>query len=329
MTAAAVRETWLDVAKGLAIVLVVWGHVVARDYRPAGNDWYAWTNARLYTFHMACFFFLAGLVYHLRPPLDWRERWLRTAQRLVPAYVLFGGLVFTGKLVAVHWLRVDRPVGAPLAELWLQLNYPTQGFASFLWFIVVLLQLQAAAPLLTGLCRGHVWPTLAMGLALHVLSVAGFITEWAALHQLCRYLVFFQLGAVLVPNRQSVEAWVDRMWPLLLPLFVAALVTFPLAWLPTLGAALSLPVLVGLARWVQQFRVADGFAALGLASFSIYLMNSLFLGLGRAGVQRSFGWDDWRFPIVAFALLLLGLLGPMLLQRHVLRRWQPLDRITR
>ena len=147
--AAAIRERWLDVAKGLAIVLVVWGHVVGRDVRPLGNDWYAWANARLYSFHMACFFFLAGAVYFLRPTADAWSRWRRTAGRLIPAYLLFAGVVYLAKLLAVQIGRVDRPVGDPLGEVWNQLLFPTQGFASFLWFIVVLLQLQGA---------GRRWP---------------------------------------------------------------------------------------------------------------------------------------------------------------------------
>ena len=63
-TLAAQRIEWLDAARGLAIVLVVFGHVL-RGLEAAGEaEGAAWVGAAdlaLYSFHMPLFFFLAGL----------------------------------------------------------------------------------------------------------------------------------------------------------------------------------------------------------------------------------------------------------------------------
>src|SRR5213075_2870897 len=45
------RVQFLDAARGLAIVLVVIGHVVARGL-PEGNDWYGYLKEMIYGFHM-------------------------------------------------------------------------------------------------------------------------------------------------------------------------------------------------------------------------------------------------------------------------------------
>lgn len=44
--AAKERRLDLDRAKGLAILLVVYGHIVARQ-APANNEWYVWSKEAL------------------------------------------------------------------------------------------------------------------------------------------------------------------------------------------------------------------------------------------------------------------------------------------
>lgn len=310
------------------MVLVVAGHVVARDITPAGNEWYAWANFRLYSFHMAFFFFLAGWVYFLRPIADWQGRWLRTAKRLVPAYALFAATVFIAKWALARFLPVDRPVGQPLDELTLQLLYPTQGFASFLWFIVVLLQIQWAAPMLMVVFRRRWEWVVALAVVLHLASVSGFVTELFALKEFCRYLIFFLLGAWAAKGSPLVKTLAD-WWPLLLLLLLALLAWLPPPALRTVAALVSLPALYGVARFLHEQGWGRWLIFLGVNSFTIYLMNSLCMGLVRAAVLRTTGWDGALFPYVAALLLLSGLLLPVLVQRLLFSRIGPLDRITR
>lgn len=60
------RSTWVDYAKGIGILLVVYGHV-ARGLVSAGiklpADLYALVDSVIYTFHMPLFFFLSGLFF--------------------------------------------------------------------------------------------------------------------------------------------------------------------------------------------------------------------------------------------------------------------------
>lgn len=45
------RIEWIDISKGLGMLLVIAGHTIALKY-----------SSILYTFHMPLFFFLSGLV---------------------------------------------------------------------------------------------------------------------------------------------------------------------------------------------------------------------------------------------------------------------------
>lgn len=49
------RIKWLDIAKGMGIVSVFWGHTLFKD-----EIWRIW----IYSFHMPLFFFLSGITYN-------------------------------------------------------------------------------------------------------------------------------------------------------------------------------------------------------------------------------------------------------------------------
>ena len=61
------RSSWVDSAKGLGIILVVYGHV-ARGLSSAGlfkdADLFRLVDSIIYSFHMPLFFFLSGLFFY-------------------------------------------------------------------------------------------------------------------------------------------------------------------------------------------------------------------------------------------------------------------------
>lgn len=83
------RLPWIDVLKGIGIILVVIGHVYS------GTTIYNW----LYSFHMPLFFLAAGLVYKEKPILIDLKRRIQT---VVVPYFSFG------LLVLIYWYLVER-----------------------------------------------------------------------------------------------------------------------------------------------------------------------------------------------------------------------------
>lgn len=69
------RLPWIDVARGIGIVAVVYGHVFAGGL-----------HAFIYTWHMPLFFFLSGFVYRTQGTFDGYARH-RARQLLVPHFV--------------------------------------------------------------------------------------------------------------------------------------------------------------------------------------------------------------------------------------------------
>lgn len=83
------RVSWIDVLKGIGIVLVVIGHIYLN---PIVDNW-------LYSFHMPLFFLAGGLVYKEKPILvDVRRR----IQTIVVPYFSFGFLIL------LYWQIIER-----------------------------------------------------------------------------------------------------------------------------------------------------------------------------------------------------------------------------
>lgn len=324
------RITEIDVAKGIGITLVVMGHMVARDAQPAGNNWWVVWHEHLYSFHMAFFFFLSGYVFFLKTPSRWVDRLHKSAAKLVPAYVLFALIVYLAKLAAVRFLHVDRPVSQPLQEVLLLVSYPTEGFAQFLWFIITLLMIMLTVTLLRSWITRFLGVALLISFLMHVLSVTDHVTGFLALHQFTRYAIFFLLAAVC---HRAPDVWsmtVLRYGAISFGLFILVLIVIPTRWLPTVAALLSLPALFALAHWASRWRfLRHPLDFLGRNSLTIFLMNSLAMGLIRAAVFKVWDWDGWHFFVVAPVLLTAGLLMPIAAQRWLFSRWQWTDRITR
>lgn len=324
------RVAEIDTAKGIGIVLVVFGHMVARDLKPLGNDWWLVWHDHLYAFHMAFFFFLSGYVFFMQPPAQWSSRLRKSVAKLAPAYALFAMIVYLAKAVAVRLMHVDRPVRAPFDELVQMVSYPTEGFAQFLWFIFTLLMIYALMALLKDWVLRHFEVALGLALVFHLLSLAGYVTEFLAFHQLARYTLFFLVAAACHRHRRVWTTMIARFGVVFFAALVLALVLLPEPWLPTVAGLLSVPALVGLAVWLNRWEGARRMLEfLGRNTLTIYLMNSLAMGLVRAVVLRLWGWDGWHFFVVAPVLLAAGLLLPILLQRVLFARWAWADRITR
>jgi len=324
------RVSEIDTAKGIGIALVVFGHMVARDLKPANNDWWLTWHDHLYTFHMAFFFFLSGYVFFREAPDVWGARLKKSAAKLLPAYALFALIVYAAKAIAIRALHVDRPVRGPVAELLQMVLYPTEGFAQFLWFIVTLLMIYGVMVATRAWVLRFYKTSLAIALGFHLLSVAGYVTDLFALQQLARYSLFFLIAAACHRQVDTWRSMIGRYSILCVALFVAVLSFLPISWLSTIAGLLSIPALVALAVWSERWLgMRDLLQYLGRNTLTIYLMNSLAMGLVRAIVLRYWGWDGWHFFAVAPLLLFSGLFVPVAAQRLLFSRWNWTDRITR
>ena len=149
-----VRVDWVDIAKGLGIILVVFGHVIRGLVN--GNVW-MWTTTShfidgwIYAFHMPLFFFLSGLFLVRSAEKPWLKFITEKIRTL--AYPYFVWSVIT--------ILVKTPMSGitnhsdEIAELPLIVYAPIEQY----WFLYVLfilfryqLRLCSGSELCPGLC---------------------------------------------------------------------------------------------------------------------------------------------------------------------------------
>lgn len=326
------RRLDLDRAKGLAILLVVYGHIVARQ-PPAGNEWYVWSKDAIYLFHMPFFMFLSGYVSWLSgaasvPVARW-ARFVRTrAERLLVPFVLFGMLMLVAKLAAAPFTAVDNPPSGFLGGLYDLFWNTGSSPALSIWYLAALFVIACLTPLLVRAAGGGLWLVALVAAVAFVLPVP----KLAYLDRVAGFWIFFVAGLAAARAGDGWLALVDRIWSWALAALLALLIW--LAWHDAsywlrmlVCGAVALPALHGMVRW-GVFGRSSLLLSIGAATMAIYLLNTLAIGATKAVMSRALSWDGSGFLIFVPALFAAGLIVPILIKRLVFRRIPYVDRMT-
>ena len=302
----------IDKLKGLAIFLVVVGHLVARD-APAGNHWYVVLKETIYLFHMPLFMFLSGLILaYSRKPISslagYRKYVFGKFKRLMPAYLLFSLVVFVGKRMAGPVLHVDNAPESWLSYFDVIIN-PLGSYCAFLWYIQVLFLFYALMPVGYYLTRQRIHFLLPGCLLLHFVPCPDFL----GISSLAEYAFVFCLGCVAGDHYNAFAKWMASYGKFFVVPFLAALAVATLLGLPKLLLGLlSIPacyMLIGV--WTKdRWQV---WATMGHYTFPIYLMNTLSIGAAKAILLKFASWDGANFFWFAPILLVAGLLAPIVI----------------
>lgn len=316
------RNLSIDVARGLGILLVVFGHAWRGGFDAGlgiSQDTFRLIDHGIYAFHMPLFFFLAALLFvrTTRGPLSTIVGGRVT--RLLWPMALWTWVFFAAKIAAGS-LQND-PVG------WAEFPLIPLPPYAHLWFLWALFLIQVPAILLlkampqswhdgTGFRLSMAAAGLALGLAMPLIHLPSLIFGAAVYH-----LPFFLLGlacAGLVQMRPQlwtaagagavviVFIWIAAVPNPPIPLIMAILL---LLWVAVAGfcanvASRPRPQLAG--------RIIAGLGLLGVMSLPIYLTHTIFsAGLREVLIAAHAG----AVPVRLLAITAAGLIGPLLVYR--------------
>ena len=328
------RREDIDRAKGLAILLVVFGHLVARA-DPAHVSWYEPLRAAVYAFHMPFFLYLSGLVASVsgglwRPRAAWGEAVKSRFLRLLLPFFGMGGLIVLGKLAFRPFMQVDHaPDG--LAEgirdlLWHTAYSP----ALSIWYLFVLFVVSLAAMVMLDGKARRLKFLLVFCALLYVLP----LPEYFYADRVGTYAVFFMCGAGAASLGARWEMFMFRNWRVLLAMLgvcLGTIICFGAHWPQKLilfpVGVLAMPALHGWLR-CSPLCFPKVFLLLGRYSFMIYLFNTLFIGLTKGVLLHFCSWDGPNFVPFAMALMAAGIFGPIALKQSLIRYVPVLDHLT-
>jgi fucose 4-O-acetylase-like acetyltransferase len=311
------RLIWIDAAKGLAISLVVVGHVMggmmARGWLDSKGPFEDVYNY-IYLFHMPLFFMLSGAlcIDSIRNnPLG--AFWSRTGSIAWP-YFLWNVVIASALLPLVAHFNDVAQSEIDWSE---RLRQALTGDLS--WFLWTLYVMQV---ILIPVARA---PIILLFLASVVACFGLQGLQLGTFDEVIDYMPFLLFGAMLRPFLHRFK--VSRNWRPLLASFVTFLLmavallhgwtSYKLVWIlcGVGGSLASIYLVQNLGTWAES-RLAQ----LGIASLAIFVLHPYFQGAARVLVLRTIGSSTfWQLLIAT----IIGIGGPFIVWRFAERHGMP------
>jgi fucose 4-O-acetylase-like acetyltransferase len=309
------RLDWVDYAKGIAIVLVVYRHILIGIQR-SGIEVSVWlrnANEIVYSFRMPLFFILSGvfIAKTIRKHPGFVFVSLKSRTILYP-YFIWGIIQITVQIVLSRYTNAQRGL---MDYAYLIIN---PRAIDQLWYLLALFNCSVLFYLLySSLKIGNIALSIA-ALALYGCSV--FVQDYSLFHDLLYYFIFMVIGYLLYElflwdeyNRYLKSSWVLMG---MLPFFVGTqwywlyhqdMNIFIFAVIALLGSffVFSIAFILAERNWLQNFKL------IGRHSLQIYLMHLLVVSMVRIVMTRFLHIED-AIPILLTGWA-LGIYVPILI----------------
>lgn len=320
----------IDKAKGFAIFLVVFGHIVATDM-PLGNEWYATLKFFIYKFHMPFFMFISGIIMSYTFPsmnntTDYYKYIYKKLKRLSLGYIIFGITIYLGKIYLSKLIYVDDIPNDIYSEIYNLLVVPSQSAGGSLWFIYVLMEMYIVFPFIIVHLIKKPLLIIITGIALEFMPA----TSTFMIDRFFEYFLFFSIGVITIHHYKKFLIIIDRYYAIFIFLFILSF--FIVQYVPDLESKviisiLSMPALLGLMRNTFLSKIPT-WEIFGKYTYSIYLMNTILIGITKGIILKYMTWNGENFLFIAPILLVFGIYGPILVKKYILVKLPILDRAT-
>lgn len=292
------RVSWIDVARGIGIILVVYGHTLS------AHSW----RYLIYSFHMPLFFFLSGLVFTYREDEPPKKVLLKNARNLLYPYLIFALLSFA------IWVVTRHPAPPELGKQFLSIFYGNGNnnlliFNNILWFLPCLFLTRIG---FYGLRKVIVDKRYLISV-LVAFSVIGylsslFFSSWKlffGLETALTAIVFFGAGHIWKTATAGPLSWArPQQW---FVLFLGSGVCLLFAVLNYQATGLQVDMRVDrLNNYAYFYLAAFGGIAATLALSQLIQRNSILEYLGKKTLVL-FAWHLLLFPYITRLLRVTGL----------------------
>ena len=315
------RTDWVDYAKGIGIILVVYGHLLSSGYH-AGlaipQHFFELSDSIVYSFHMPLFFLLAGLFVESslqkRGPREYlKDKLLRIA------YPYFIWSILQMSVEVLFSSQTQR--GASISDI-LAIAYRPWGQ---FWFIYALFLMHVVYTLVSRSGRFTAALMFIIGIWLFFNPI---YLNVAALEGFSIHFIFFVCGIYLRRYLVDMEALSLPLWAILFLLiillgsgyFVFENVIEPARLANGLHpyyflyfSILGIIACISLAQYLAKKNNLQFLKTLGIYSLQIYLVHMLAGAGTRLVLQQVFHLQSWMLHIllgVAAALII-----PIMLQK--------------
>lgn len=333
------RLKWIDYARGIAIILVVYRHVfegLKESGLPVSEFMlFEYANIFFFSFRMPLFFIVSGIFVALSLQKKGIKNYIDTRARTVLyPYFLWACIQLTIQLFFQKYTN-----GHPTAQTYLYLFYLPREIAHF-WYLYALFNVGVLYVLAKE--KLHISPlqNIILGVIMFYISVLTWQENITTgfLGDILHYYVFFAIGDAIsrfMLNRDNFkyfESW-QTFFLLILP-FVAAQYYFLKVNLPhsiekymyveyyqpitfVIIALIGCAFIVNITFILQKLSIINWLTILGRHSLYIYVAHVIAFAAVRIFLRKIFGVEN--VPVLLFAGILGGLILPVLLYKFAMR----------
>lgn len=311
----------VDIAIGIAIILVVYGHLL---FNVKDLDWFVNSRKLIYKFHMPLFMFFSGLLmsYTYKPVKGWDgyTKFLKKkVKKFLPPYLLFSFIFLTFDYLFYGFTIAE--LKETIISIFL---YPADGSAGFLWYVYVLLEFYMVFPLLMMIAKKHLIALLIFAIALQFIP----IPELFNLNLFGFYLLFIVLGIIVTKHLDLYYRYLSKLGLIFVALFIILLTLIAINYiqLPKVITGLSsIPAIHYLSLKLSKLKFSDHLGYIGQHSFYIYLMNTLIMGALFLFITKVLKINN--LELISPFLMISGVYLPIVIYRKVICKIPILNRI--
>lgn len=333
------RLRWIDYARGIAIILVVYRHVFEglkeSGLRVTNYMLLEYANIFFFSFRMPLFFIVSGIFVALSLQKRGIGNYIETRARTVLyPYFLWACIQLTIQLFFQKYTN-----GHPTAQTYLYLFYLPREIAQF-WYLYALFNVGVLYVLAKEKLHINPVQNIILGIVMFYISILTWQEEIVTgfVGDILHYYVFFAIGDAVsrfMLNRNNFkyfESW-RTFFILVLP-FLAGQYYFlkynlPHAadkymyveyYQPAVFMVISLvgcAFIINLTFILQKLNIMNWLTTLGRHSLYIYVVHVIAFATVRIFLRKVFGIEN--VPVLLFAGIIGGLILPVLLYKVAIR----------
>jgi peptidoglycan/LPS O-acetylase OafA/YrhL len=272
------RLDYIDRASGIAILLVVYAHILFPETLALG--WYFKSENFIYKFHMPLFMCLSGYLAFLSTS----NKKIRSAGtylnfqkkkffKFLPVYLFFSLYAI---LIDVFYKHITTKELQD--SIFAFFFAPTKGSAVFVWYLYVLMGFYLITPLLLGLKSSSLFLLLAVGfLATNVTLTPLFCFDF-----FCKFFFFFLSGGLIYKYNDDFIGYLRSKgkWFVLAALLISVLDFLLDQRIPFQVICIALiPAILYITKLEWPPLLSKILITIGVGSFAIYLFNTTLINL--------------------------------------------------
>lgn len=327
------RLVYLDIARGICILFVVFGHALIPTVRE-NNELIKGIYTYIYFFHMPVFFIVSGIIFenNLNKYTDNKKFLTKKFKLLIIPYIVFSCVSYIGINICFRingFSNILKSAGynaTNLKDIIIGILFYNNHIDKHLWFVYMLFM----AFVINIFTKKSKTISLVISIAIFTINHIFKINQYWNILQYDSFLVYFSIGRFLFNKKNLKKSTVIIIF-IVYHILVAFNFIFNIEGILNIlirfiMGTFGTIIVIDISRRIENNNLVQKiFTTLSKYSYDIYLMHQPFIVSGIMGVLVKLGYLPIIFNIIIVTVL--GIIIPIVVSKYVIRKNKMLSSI--